>query len=85
MPQILQDQLIEAKKNYVLSVRWLKETIGYKNLVSGLEWQDDDNRALVEDADKAFEEAKHDVFYWRRCWETLKKKLLRGNKNGPGK
>jgi len=78
-PTEVQKELLEAKKNYVASVRWLKETVGYKAVMSGSEWEND-NKRLVEDAELAFEEAKENVFYWRGRLNAAKKKIDEQNK-----
>ena len=78
-PTEAQRELLEAKRNYVSSVRWLKETVGYKAVMSGSEWEND-NRRLVKDADLAFEEASENVFYWRIKLNAAKKKIAEENK-----
>lgn len=78
-PTEAQKELLEAKKNYVSSVRWLKETVGYKAVMSGSEWEND-NKKLVEDAELAFEEAKENVLYWRVRLNAAKKKINEENK-----
>lgn len=78
-PTEAQKELFEAKKNYVSSVRWLKETVGYKALLSGSEWEND-NRRLVEDAELAFEEAKENVLFWRARLNAAKNKIDEQNK-----
>lgn len=65
MDQIdFQKELAKVKNNYILAVRWLKEAISYKAAMAGNEWLDD-GKELIADADKAYEEAKFDVLFWR--------------------
>jgi hypothetical protein len=78
-PIDFQKQLAEAKKNYILAVRWLKEAIGYKATMAGTEWQDD-GQELITDSEKAVEEAKFDVLYWRKQMTKIQKEIKKGNK-----
>lgn len=85
-PQTPYQELQEAKRNYVLAVRWLKETIGYKALVSGSEWQNDDDEIdLHKDSELAFQEAKRDLALWRRRLNQAKQKIERERKKNAGK
>jgi hypothetical protein len=78
MDQIdFQKELANAKKNYILAVRWLKEAIAYKALMAGSEWIED-GKELIADADAAYEEAKFDVLFWRGKLTTLQKSMKRG-------
>jgi hypothetical protein len=79
-PTAAEKELFTAKRNYVSCVRWLKETVGYKAVMTGAEWQDD-NKVLVDDAELAFEEAKKDVLFWRGKLNDAKKKLEKEKKN----
>jgi hypothetical protein len=79
----LHKQLADAKKNYAISIRWLKEALGYKNLMMGTEWMPE-GEALIEDSEKAYNEARLDVLGWRKkidlIVEQLKGKKQHGRK-----
>lgn len=72
-------QIVEAKKNYILAVRWLKEAIGYKVAMAGAEWEES-GRELIEDSEKAVNEAKSDVLYWRARITELAIQIKKGKK-----
>lgn len=80
----LHKELVEAKRSYIVAVRWLKETIGYKNLMSGSEWQED-SVELAQDSKLAFDEAKNDVLYYRSKLNDVKRRLALSKKKGKAK
>lgn len=77
----LQKQLADAKKNYQIAIRWLKEALGYKNLMNGTEWMPD-GEALISDADRAYNEARADVLLWRKKIDSILSQIEKGKKNG---
>ncbi len=71
-------QLLEAlnrkKSDYRMAVRWYKDTISYKRLVSGDTWKDDGNW-LITDAQTALREAIDDIQRYRKAINSLRKRI----------